>query len=156
GSIGCQIQGGVVGTSGLATITKIGQDLGSFIIPGGSLQQGQTYQWRVRCGCSQNPVIVGPWSDFAQFTTAAATIEIAPNPTEGLTQVSFVTPSKDQVLFEVIDMSGRLVETLYQGGVEADQNMIYRFDGSDLPNGVYLIRLSSSSNVITEKLMIAR
>jgi hypothetical protein len=156
GSIGCQIQGGILGSQGLATVTQAGQNLSSYTIPGGSLHPGATYRWRVRCGCSQSPLIVGPWSDFAQFTFGSAIIGTAPNPTDGISNVTVKPISSGRVTLEVIDLSGRLISRLYEGLAEPHTPLNFQFDGSDLPNGIYLYRLTTKDQILTEKMMIMR
>jgi hypothetical protein len=66
GQIGCQINI-VIGT-GPQQVSKIvgGANASSFTAPANQLVPFTTYNYRVRCGCSQNPTIVGPFTDFAQ------------------------------------------------------------------------------------------
>lgn len=156
GSVGCQVQGRPLGSTGAATLTQGGINVGGLTIPGGALQAGTTYEWRVRCGCSQSPLIAGEWSDYAQFTFEGLMIQTSPNPTDGLSNVSFYLTTEGQATLELIDLSGKLVQRIYQGYVGAGQEMRFQFDGSVLPNGVYLYRLTTAQEVVIEKLMIAR
>jgi hypothetical protein len=66
GQIGCQINI-VVGTGPQqATVTVFGENAGSFDAPVNQLVPFTTYNFRVRCGCSQGPIIAGPYTDYAQ------------------------------------------------------------------------------------------
>lgn len=79
-----------------------------------------------------------------------------PNPSSGPSMVTFTLPETGRATLEVFDINGRLVRSLFNS--VADEGMDYRleFDGSHLPNGVYLYRLTTNKEVVTEKFMIAR
>lgn len=164
GSIGCQVQAGT-SQANAVTITVFEDDASSLFINGNNLQNGLTYSWRVRCGCSTNPLVVGPYSGISQFTylnfgksaSSETTLRAVPNPSNGQTFVTLNTDNEiDRAMVEVYDLSGRLVEQLYSGNVPANQEMRLEFDGSDLPEGIYLIRFTTNSEVKTEKFMISR
>ncbi len=98
-----------------------------------------------------NPIVEAP--NTGMYTGEVSTY---PNPTEGLSQVVFETGSTAMTTLEVYDMSGRSVATIFNG--IAVQGVEYRadFDGTDLPNGVYVYRLTNENETIIEKFMIAR
>lgn len=48
------------------------------------------------------------------------------------------------------------VQRLFQGVATAGQDYLFEFDGSSLPNGVYLYRLTTETKVMMDKFMIAR
>ncbi len=165
GSIGCQLQFQLPNQSTVLR-TKPGQNVDSFFIPGNLLINGGTYNWRVRCGCSQSPLIVGPYSVLSSFTyfdlsglaeEPATTLRAIPNPSNGNTFISLnTTTNATQATVEVYDMSGRLVSQVFNGNVAAGQEMRFQFDGSDLPEGIYLIRYTSEDEVTVEKMMISK
>ncbi len=66
GSLGCQIQGGLASQSGTQTFQVLQNELSQFFVPQGQLNSGQTYRWRVRCGCSFT--VAGPWTAYQNFT----------------------------------------------------------------------------------------
>ena len=164
GSIGCQLQ---VGTSfqDVQTVTVFGENASSFFVPGNFVNVGQTYSWRVRCGCSTNPLVAGPYSAISQFTylglgltTETETrLSAFPNPSDGNAFISLNTDTEtDQGIIEVYDMSGRLVESVYSGSVAANQEIRFEFNGSHLPEGIYVIRYTTAEETITEKMMISK
>ncbi len=77
GSVACQINGGLVGGPQV-NINIYGTEPEQKYISASVLQAGQTYQWRVRCGCQLNPTIIaGSWSDYKYFTnTFPAALDI--------------------------------------------------------------------------------
>ncbi|MEM9051644.1 MAG: T9SS type A sorting domain-containing protein [Bacteroidota bacterium] len=155
--IGCQIAVRFTGGNNLGQQIVGGANAQSFFIPGQFLQLGTDYEWRVRCGCSQNPIVAGPWSAWQGFSTPdGALITSSPNPTEGYSQVSFSVQEPQQATLEVMDMNGRVIEMLFSGMTDPNSEYRFEFDGSVLPNGVYLYRLTSEGEVKIEKFMIAR
>ena len=79
-----------------------------------------------------------------------------PNPTPGISQVVFQTESNQHTLLEVYDMSGRSVASLYNAVTEMGVEYRINFDGSSLPNGIYVYRLTSGNELLIDKFMIAR
>ena len=84
------------------------------------------------------------------------TLSSYPNPTNGPSQAVFVTGQTERATLEVYDMKGRLVEGLFSGIAEAGVEYRLDFDGLRLPNGVYMYRLTTDSETIVEKFMIAK
>ena len=67
-------------------------------------------------------------------------LSIQPNQSEGLTSIVFSVSADQRVTLAVFDMSGRVVEVFYNGISEFDGNQRVEFDGSYLPNGLYLVK----------------
>ena len=84
------------------------------------------------------------------------TLTSYPNPTNGLSQAIFVTGITERATLEVYDMNGRLVQELFNGIAESGVEYRVDFDGLQLPNGVYMYRLTTDSETIVEKFMIAK
>jgi hypothetical protein len=87
---------------------------------------------------------------------AAAQLSSSPNPTKGPSFVTFTNPREENATVEVYDMSGRLVSTIFRQVTAPGQEYRVQFDGAALPNGVYLYRLTTPSEVIIDKFMIAK
>ncbi len=109
------------------------------------------YDGDMASGCMDNVQVVPP----APFGGLQSTITSNPNPTTGPSQVVFNTPSAGKTTVEVFDMNGRNVKTLFNQMANANQEYRLDYDGSDLPNGVYIYRLTSSDGVKIQKFMIA-
>lgn len=97
------------------------------------------------------------WSDpFGATTVSTETpgpveadaLEIFPNPSNGLTQIYFDNPSGSRVQAELLNMEGRLVRKL-----STHTNTILT-DVSQLPAGIYVVRLRSQQRFIDKKLMV--
>jgi hypothetical protein len=157
GQIGCQLQGREVNGAPLGGRQIFGEDAGSFFLWGSVLEFNTEYEWRVRCGCSADPLNVGPWSPWQPFTTpSGVSIQSSPNPTNGISNVSFSVLSEGNVTLEVYDMSGRMVDAIFNGVAAANTDYRFEFDGTSLVNGVYLYRLTTENEVVIDKFMIAK
>ncbi len=71
---------------------------------------------------------------------------VYPNPFSGTTSVVFQSPELASVTLEVYDVSGRLVKSQELGALpEGQQTVLWdgsSSNGSNLANGVYIIRLA--------------
>ena len=101
------------------------------------------------------PAMIGALSTDTE-TAGGATLRALPNPTEGMTYVAFSVSAPQRAVLEVYDLSGRRIDGLFEGGAEAGRAYSFTFDGRGLPNGVYLFRLAGESEVLIEKVVIAR
>jgi hypothetical protein len=79
-----------------------------------------------------------------------------PNPTNGPSQVVFVTGKTTRTAIEVYDMNGRNIASLFNQVANAGQEYRIDFNGEDLPNGVYIYRMITENETIIEKFMIAK
>ncbi|HKK38139.1 MAG TPA: ASPIC/UnbV domain-containing protein, partial [Cryomorphaceae bacterium] len=157
GSIGCQIQGGLSSSTQFMTFQILEPDASEFFAPQGQLQNGEEYRWRVRCGCTTS--IVGPWSEIDYFIWPSAGFQFAgqvedanlfPNPSHSDIFVDISSFGNETYTMEIFDLQGRVVKANV-GKVES--NHMLRFDISDLDTGVYLVRISDGSSLITEKIV---
>ncbi len=156
GSIGCQLSIGSEPGPPPTTKTFQGDAPSEFYIPGRFLNYETTYLWQVRCGCSTSPLIVGPWSSSFFTTPSGAGIASSPNPTADVSNVVFSVVEEGTTTLEVYDMNGRSIQVLYSGDADPSSEYRFQFDGSVLPAGFYIYRLTTPSEVVIEKFMIAK
>jgi|GEM_PF-317668 len=84
-----------------------------------------------------------PWMEKpAEIPTSSKLIGVYPNPFNPTTAISFELRDASFVKLGVYDISGRQVAELANGWREAGSHEV-TFDGSDLPSGIYLYRLSA-------------
>jgi hypothetical protein len=67
GQLGCRINVLVGNGPQQGTFIKLGPEVNEFIAPASQLVPFTTYSFRVQCGCSQQPFIVGQYTDFVPF-----------------------------------------------------------------------------------------
>ncbi len=78
-----------------------------------------------------------------------------PNPFNPSTTVSFILPHSSRVSLTVIDLTGRTVMRLVDGMRSAGAYSV-RFDGTNLPSGVYLCSLTTQSDHLVRKMLLIR
>ena len=89
------------------------------------------------------------------FAQSATTLTAYPNPTTGQAQIDFVPAQSGKSTLQIIDLNGRVVETILTKDVRAGENYRVHFDGSNLPNGIYITKLTTNTETVIEKIMIA-
>ncbi len=87
---------------------------------------------------------------------SASLLHTMPNPSTGLSFVELVPAHSEYTTLEVFDMNGRQVASLLNEVVNAGQMYRLQFNGTSLPNGVYVYRMTSDKEVIMSKFIIAR
>jgi len=162
GSIGCQVQGGVIG-GGNASINVNQPEAAQLFVSNNSLQTGQNYQWRVRCACSASPLIAGPWSSYDQFSPGAAKnrstatnaeddFKIAPNPANGFTQL-FLNSNENSIgVISLFDITGKLV--LQQNVAVSKGSNTLQLDLTDHNTGLYILTAQWGNEVFQSKLIL--
>ena len=133
------------------------------------------YAWGVSVGAGQ--IFVADQESFLRILSAqcplptAATdrppaagsallLNVSPNPFNPRTVVSFDLPAASTTQLELYDLSGRLVETLVSGELNAGTHSL-TWDGTDrsgrpVAAGVYLVRLQAGGLSARQKVMLIR
>ena len=104
------------------------------------LPDGRCHLFRVRGLCDGNRRPHGPWSEAIAVCPQAAidnaesaiAISLHPNPTEGTVEI--VGLQEEAALVEVVDMTGRVVQTHARTSA---------FNVSALPSGIYIVRIKT-------------
>jgi hypothetical protein len=68
-------------------------------------------------------------------------------------EISFMTEEYRSATLDLLDMHGRVVETLFSG---VSQGTLINFDPSRVASGLYLCRLTTPSGVVTRKISVVR
>lgn len=89
-------------------------------------------------------------------TDGNISLKAYPNPSKGETVVNFSVPSTSYTTLEVYNMEGKMVASLFSQEAAADNQYRLDFNGIDLPNGMYVYRLTSNERSVIEKFTIAR
>ena len=78
-------------------------------------------------------------------------LRVFPNPMDGMTQLQVRLSRPQWIQIELLDPTGRLVETLYNGSSGQEQSVLWNVD--DLPHGAYLIRLRADGDERIERVI---
>ena len=78
-----------------------------------------------------------------------------PNPFNPMTNIQFEIPDLEKVTLKIYDILGREISTLIN---EEKKTGIYRikFDGTDLPSGIYFYQLKAGMFTQTKKMILLK
>ncbi len=127
-----------------------------------TLEQGQTYSYRVR---AYNDSMESAYSDEASSATgirqeAGIPTEYSlsqnyPNPFNPTTRIRFALPNSAFTTLTIYDLLGREIQTLINGRLESGYYEV-NFDASKLGNGAYFYRVQAGKFVQTKKLLLLK
>ena len=95
-------------------------------------------------------------SDDLPETTGFELHYTFPNPSSGLTSISFTIPYTSEIELSIYDVSGRLVETLREGSIETGNHNESWDPGAEIADGIYFIKLSTEEGTITRQAIVIR
>ncbi|MEO5644182.1 MAG: T9SS type A sorting domain-containing protein [Bacteroidia bacterium] len=87
-------------------------------------------------------------------TVSLGSVSVYPNPFNTTTTVEMSLVSSDNVTIEMFDMTGKLVSSENKGTLAAGQHLI-SLDGSNLADGMYFVKITAGTSVVTQKVSIA-
>jgi len=79
-----------------------------------------------------------------------------PNPFNPEAKIQLSVRENEEITVSLFDATGRMVGTLLQGEVSANQALTLTIDGSDLTSGVYLVRAVGESFAATRVLTLSK
>ena len=82
-------------------------------------------------------------------------LSVFPNPFSSNAVISFELPSSGQIIVQVFDLSGRMVKQVFSNMLEAGDQTI-ELDGSEWSSGIYLIRLNTGNNTVSQRCILVR
>jgi len=132
-----------------STRTDLGPDLGV-------VDMGFHWQYALAAdGLGLEEEIIPSAGAQAQPEFSSLKVVNHPNPFNPATTITLVTDQAAGAELSVYDAAGRLVETLYQGDLEAGSHA-FRFSGTALPAGIYLYRARVGGQVATGKALLIK
>ncbi len=112
--------------------------------------------WRPGSGDWSNTGEAFDSSDEPFITHHSSLItSIAPNPFNASSVIAYELPEASLVKLGIYDISGRLVATLVDGWRMTGQHEV-TFDGSELPSGIYLARLTVGGFTVVQKMVMIK
>jgi len=99
-------------------------------------------------------------TDVPDLGPAFASMHVHPNPFNPRATVAFTLHSPQEVVLEVYELSGKRLAVLAAGRFTAGDHAL-TWTGSDrdgraVPSGIYLVRLSAGTTVLSEKVTLLR
>ncbi len=84
---------------------------------------------------------------------ALTNFNVYPNPSNGIANISYTATHTEQIAIHLYDTQGRLVKTIFNGAALKGVEQNYPVDGSSLREGLYIIKLKTSSETINKKVI---
>ncbi len=147
-------------------MTSVGIDSFSAEIPPFTALPGDTLVYyieaRANSGKKMRRPITAPTGFYkANFCTASATGEVVaatmeavfPNPASAITCIPVVSGRKSRAQIDLLDMNGRLVESIFSGEMAAGDSK-YFFNAAGLSSGVYVVRLRTEEAVAAQRVVV--
>jgi hypothetical protein len=82
--------------------------------------------------------------------------KVYPNPFAHELNIEFFNLFEEEVSINLTDMTGRVVKEIFKGQMFEGDYTTFTVDASDLPNGMYLVRYSSNSDMRVNKVQLMR
>ncbi len=80
---------------------------------------------------------------------------VFPNPFNSCTHIGFALPEAGEVTMQIVDLQGRVVETLITGQTTAGRHTV-TWNASNVSTGMYICRLSGSAGTVSTKLILTK
>jgi len=77
-----------------------------------------------------------------------------PNPFKNSTSIYFTLPEDSHVTIDVYDLAGKHISTLFDANATKNEEYKVDFNGSGLPSGVYVYKMSTDNDIRMEKMTI--
>lgn len=181
GSIGCQLNIAELSSMNSVSLIISAADAASFTIPSNPLSSGESYAFRVRCGCSQNPLVIGPWSPYEVFNYGGSGIgennfdtafedlhtngEIHPwklLSAEERDVFLYPNPASNEFYITLTGSFSDLIEIeIYSLEGRKVKTMMkpssgspVKIDRGNIPGGFYLVRIRDGAEVISRKILL--
>ncbi len=131
------------------------QDTGSMVLnrPGAVIFSSQANP----CPPASRTILVGSIKDESGVVTplSFSLSQCYPNPFNPTTSIKYELPEGAYVSLRVFDILGREVATLVNG-FQSSGSKVVEFDGTNLPNGMYIYRLIASGFADTKKMLLLK
>ena len=128
------------------------------------LTSGGTYRWRVMTMCDSAGTNNSGYSGTVVFSTPSGNrvasedaslgvnLNIYPNPTRGIFNISFISDTLDNFEITIIDAFGKRI--LYQEKKYFIGEYIQKIDFSKGKRGVYMVQIKTSKSFVSKRLVL--
>ena len=107
----------------------------------------------VRAACSTTQSTL---NESANSFEKSVELDAYPNPFQDVATIAFTLPESDKVNISLYSLDGTKVKTLFEGRVMAKEAAKVTFDARDLPDNLYIYKLTTSKTTFVERIMLAR
>ncbi|MBT4881427.1 MAG: T9SS type A sorting domain-containing protein, partial [Flavobacteriales bacterium] len=128
-----------------------------------SLSAGTYYHWQVRavCGSSTNK---SGWTSYNTFSTLSSNritagdtklgenLNVYPNPTQGIFNISFISEKVDDFEITIVDAFGKLVS--YEDKQDFIGEYTKKVDLSNWPRGIYMVQIKTQDSFVSKRIVL--
>ena len=128
-----------------------------------SLSAGTYYHWQVRavCGSSTNK---SGWTSYNTFSTLSSNritagdtklgenLNVYPNPTQGIFNISFIAEKVDDFEITIVDAFGKLVS--YEDKQDFIGEYTKKVDLSNWPRGIYMVQIKTQDSFVSKRIVL--
>jgi len=96
---------------------------------------------------------IGEFSVNVDELNTSINISISPNPTNGISNLTFTNVSKSNINVNLYDLSGKLVKNITNNSYSAGQHQI-ELNSTELAKGIYFIKVQQNEQSFTSKWIV--
>jgi hypothetical protein len=100
------------------------------------------------------PIVVSGNGDLVGNKTPIAISSLVPNPTADFAEMRFTVNEPMRIRADLTDMSGELINQLFDGSVQPGSTYTIDLNVGSLANGMYQVRLVSNNYLTVRKLLV--
>jgi len=123
--------------------------------PGFKALQGSRFHAFID-GCGGNRKISSDENQHLASIKNEMELNIYPNPTSHTANVSYTLLNKDEISIDIFDATGKMVTTLAKNQSQPAGKHQLELNATNLPTGIYYLKLQSNEMHIIKKLMITK
>ncbi len=105
-------------------------------------------------GCFDNTDFFEPQEAIVVAENVPALFNTYPNPTKGISNINFEIMQDGFTSIELVDLNGRTQQVVFSQEAFAGQKYSLQIQATDLPDGIYIYKLTTNQGVVSKKLMI--
>lgn len=92
-------------------------------------------------------------AEYIPPTTQESTLSLSPNPVSGLLRIRFAVPTTCPVHIDIVNLFGQRIARVVDGE-QSQGNHNFKFDVSDLTNGMYFVQLRTPTGMVTKPIIV--
>ncbi len=81
-------------------------------------------------------------------------VKVFPNPSDGRFQLRFEYSGQEKIKAKVFDITGKLVEDITDDLIKSERSVTANIDLESPSSGIYFIRISGGTSLLTKKIII--
>lgn len=92
-------------------------------------------------------------AEFIPPTTQESALSLSPNPVSGVLRIRFAVAATSPVYIDIMNLYGQRIAIVVDGE-QSQGNHNFKFDVSDLTNGMYFVQLRTPSGTVTKPIIV--